>query len=79
MNHLGICTCRWYGFSKWEYKYVEKQIWMLASVLKKNGLKISRAKTDFQDFIFKSKEDGNESNHNIRPKCQLSNKVKNFK
>lgn len=52
---------------------------MLASVLEKNGLKISSAKTDFQDFIFKSKKDGNESNHNARPKCQLNNKVKMFK
>lgn len=79
MNHLGIWAYRWYGFSKWEYKYVKKQIWMLASVLEKNGLKISSAKTDFQDFIFKSKKDGNESNHNARPKCQLNNKVKMFK
>lgn len=46
-------------------------------VLKINGLKISRAKTEFLEFCFNNTVENNDSDHNTRLGSQLIYKVEN--
>lgn len=66
IHRAGIASvyhvCSWCGFSRREYKSVERRAW----TLEKNGLKISVANTERLEFKFKNEIKTNGSDHSVR-------------